>query len=481
MCDEPIIPGMAKDQLTQWVEEFVGAKLPILSSTREMMERVESDGRLSMKDVGRVLQQDPVMALTVIRLGNERENQRLRSELTTLEQAAMMLGLGRLAEQVAKLPTVEEAIPRPVQAHLRRVMGRSYYASLLAGAWAHDRHDMVPTEVSLGALLYNLGEIALWTREPSRMAELAVVKERCRVPTHEAEYVVLGSALEPLSHALAERWSLPPMVLESMQARFAQESRTLGVMLAAQIARYAFSGWRDPYFVQELELACDYLHVELEVLVKQVNAVTTEFNKVADSYDLPAIPLLIDELIQAAQARLEKGSGRGLCLAPRWDRVKGLYARLGEEKKDPIPLLLEALHHGLGLNRVVFARLSGEEDQPVLVAESLIGTDYEPRFNRFRLPLSTGGLFKILMNKPSAVWINAQNREKYWPLVPEDVKGLIGVPSFYAMSVFAHGKPVGLIYADRHSRACALDTRSFEVLKRFVTLTGRRLEAITPP
>lgn len=472
---------MNHDSIAQWAEALAEARLPILRSTRELVARLADDARASMKDIGRALHQDPVMALAVVRMANERDHKRLRTELTTLDQSAMMLGIGRLAEHAKRMPTIEDLIPRPVQAHLRRVMGRSYYASLLAGSWAQERHDMVPTEVSLGALLYNLGEIALWTKIPAQMAELAVTKERCRVPAHEAEYVVLGFALEPLSHALAQRWNLPPMVLESMEARHAQELRTLGVMLAAQLSRHAFGGWRDPYFVQDLDLAAEYLHARLEDLANAINRITLEFNKVAEHYDLPALLPLSGELIAAARERMQKGSGRILCLATRQDILQTMQGQLVKGEGQPIANALHALHHGLGLNRVVFARLSGEGDAPVLVAESLIGTDYQPHFNRFRLPLGGNGLFEALMKKPSAVWINAQNRAKLWPLVPEEVKALISVDSFYAMSLFAKDKPVGMLYADRHSRVCQLDARSFEAFKRIGALSAKALEATMKP
>lgn len=468
---------MAQDPILRWVDELAEARLPILQSTRELMARLAQDGRMSMREVGRALHRDPVMALTVMRMANARDRQRLRNELTTLEHSAMMLGIGRLAEEAARLPTVEALVPRAVQPHLRRVMARSSYASLLAESWARERRDMVPTEVALGALLYNLGELALWTRIPAQMAELALVKERCRVPIHEAEYVVLGFTLEPLSHALAERWALPPMVVESMQARYAQELRTLGVMLAAQLGRYAFGGWRDPYFVEDLDLAAQYLHLSLDDLLRQLNGLTSRFNDMAAYYGLPALIPLSQELVSAAWERLRSGSGRNLCLAPRRDLFRLGEQRLAARHGDPIAGLLEGLHHGLGLNRVVFARLGGDAELPVLAAEAMVGTDYEPRFNRFRLPLRGSGLFEALMGKPAAVWLNPGNEARLWPLVPEEVKALIGVRSFFAMSLFVGGRPLGLIYADRHSRACRLDERAFEGFKRLVGEARKALEA----
>ena len=43
---------------------------------------------------------------------------------------------------------------------------------------------------------------------------------------------------------------------------------------------------------------------------------------------------------------------------------------------------------------------------------------------------------------------------------------LIGVDSFFVLSVFVDSAPYGLFYADRREPACALDARSFEDFKR---------------
>lgn len=155
--------------------------------------------------------------------------------------------------------------------------------------------------------------------------------------------------------------------------------------------------------------------------------------------------------------------------------------RLAACDGNPIVLLLQGLHHGLGLNRVVFARLEGDAQQPVLAAEAMMGTDYEPHFNRFRLSLRGGGLFEALMKKPAAVWLNSANEARLWPWVPENVKALIRVRSFFAMSLFVEGRPLGLVYADRRGEACSLDARAFEGFKRLVGGACKALGAVSRP
>ena len=47
-----------------------------------------------------------------------------------------------------------------------------------------------------------------------------------------------------------------------------------------------------------------------------------------------------------------------------------------------------------------------------------------------------------------------------------EVQKIIGVGEFFAMSVFVHGKPVGLFYADREYGECSLDEHSYIEFKK---------------
>jgi hypothetical protein len=74
-------------------------------------------------------------------------------------------------------------------------------------------------------------------------------------------------------------------------------------------------------------------------------------------------------------------------------------------------------------------------------------------------------LFCQLVGKMQGLWINETNREKLWPMVNPALRKMIGTGDFYAMSLHANGKLVGLIYADRGHGECGLDSHTYTDFK----------------
>ncbi|MDY6980456.1 MAG: GAF domain-containing protein, partial [Pseudomonadota bacterium] len=146
---------------------------------------------------------------------------------------------------------------------------------------------------------------------------------------------------------------------------------------------------------------------------------------------------------------------------------------LDKRPQEIIETVIESLHHGLGLNRVVFARLDTEKRK--LVGEKVIGSNNDPIFSRFEIDLAGKHLFSLLMEKTQAILLNDQTRSKFWSLVPPDLQKKIRVNSFVAMSLYVNGKPLGLIYADRHSNNCQLDENTYRHFKTVCNQTTKIL------
>ena len=154
--------------------------------------------------------------------------------------------------------------------------------------------------------------------------------------------------------------------------------------------------------------------------------------------------------------------------------VADLEAGFGKlAMNDVMRQVVHGMHHGAGLNRVVFSTLT--RDGRRLQPKFMIGSDNDPVFSRFEIHLDKPHLFKRLMEKPQSLWINDDNRHKYWPLVPDAIKLLIKTDSFYAMSFHLRGKPLGLFYADRHSADCHLDEHTYQQFRQLCQLAAKGL------
>ena len=138
---------------------------------------------------------------------------------------------------------------------------------------------------------------------------------------------------------------------------------------------------------------------------------------------------------------------------------------------------MNAMHQGLGLNRVVFALLT--QHRTHLRPRSIVGVHNDPHFTKFAITLGANTLFDRLMEKPQSLWLDEHNRTKFWPAVPVDFQRLIKVNRFYVMSVFVKGKPIGLFYADRASNSCELDEKCYKLFKQLVTQASIGLSKTT--
>lgn len=472
---------MNHSEIEALARDLAGLQLPVLRVTRDEVGGLANDARLNMKEFARALFKDMGLALKVLIIANSIEERRFSTELESLEKAAMMVGVNRIAKLASESPTIEESFDEDVQQQLKRLYARSYLTALIAESWAGLRHDISPGEVGLAGLCYNLGGVLLWIHRPGPMTQLTELKHSAGVYPHEAEYVGLGFNIEPVGYRVAKALGLPRLSIEAMKAHYAQEMRSLGVMLAAQMAYTAAHDWAVGDLRKQLSFAAEYVGVSIEKILEIFDDIIERFNGEVDTYQVQPLSRLDPERIQEIVAS-QTAVVPPFCLAPTRDTLKAALQGLaqgGMSEEAVVNLTLEAMRDGLALNRAVFARLM--PDGKVLHATSFIGTDYEPVFNHFRLSLEGNHLFTVLMKKPTAFWMNEGNRAKAWQHMPVEVVRLIGVDSFFALSVFVNGQPYGLFYADRRGPACALDASAFEGFKRLCALATNALSKVRKP
>ncbi|NEX20111.1 HDOD domain-containing protein [Thiorhodococcus mannitoliphagus] len=453
-------------------------ELPLLSQTSAALAEVLRDELAPLRRITGVVLRDPALALRVLQRANAVPRRHPSFQLRSLEEAAQMLGTRTLARLAGEAASERSLGDRPrIQAY-RQTAGRAVLSALLALDWAELDRDRFPAEISLAALLHNLGERYLIAHGDARMQRYLDMVGRCNAYPHEVEYVTLGESLETIGYRLAGLWELPLLIREAMRARNAQHPRTLCVMLATQIARYACAGWPHPMQGQDLRLVAGLLDLDVAALRARINRVLDNFNVGVDTYalePLPPLPLESGEAALPCEALF--------CLAPRADDyaraeqdLEGISKgrQVCEDRTAIFRTMLRGLHRGLGLSRVVVALYDPERH--AVRAEHLIGTDFEPGFNRFVLPMSEAGLFAGLVENAGGVWLGDEPSAGLE--MPEMVRALTGADSFFACSLRLGGQPLGLVYADRRDASCALDARSFQGFLRLVRMAEASLERL---
>ena len=136
-------------------------------------------------------------------------------------------------------------------------------------------------------------------------------------------------------------------------------------------------------------------------------------------------------------------------------------------------IILKGLHTGLGLTRILFALATPDGTQ--MKSRFTYGIPAEDPLRHFAFDLEARDLFGQLMGKMQGVWVNEGNREKLWPMVHPKLRDMIGAGDFYAMSLHANGKPIGLVYADRGHGECGLDPHTYTDFKMLCLQAARGL------
>ena len=276
--------------LETWLLFFSGADLPVLRHTaRKLDEMREKIDRVNGRDVANVVLQDPLMTVKVLTYIQPFAGKSLRSEITTIASAVMMVGVEPFFEKFKDLITVEQMLKTEPQAMLgtlqliRRVQRAAHYAR----EWAMWRQDINVEEVTIATLLHDLTEVLLWCFAPKLAIDIRDLQKNDRsLRSTAAQEQVLGIQLIDLQLALCRAWHLPQLLSNLMDPAQANQPRIRNVLLATDLARHSANGWNDAALPDDFIALEKLLHLNRDSLIERLKL--TEEEKAA----LPPMPLM---------------------------------------------------------------------------------------------------------------------------------------------------------------------------------------------
>ncbi len=474
--------------LDEWVNRIGHAPVPVLGRTIKELNQHCILENAPIAKLADVVERDPGLVVHLLRMMNQKTSSSLRTDVTSVQQALMMMGTTQLSELPKHLPSLEKNLQEPATTRLLKTFCRAYHAARQATAWAGLRQDMTPDEVFAATQLHFLGEMHIAIHAPQQLDRVDHMRNEKNIASEEAQYIVLGFTLDQLTAKLARLWNLPELVLEALHPENARYPRAYGIMLAVQLARGAATNWYSEKTRHIQEQVAEWLKRDLDFIIAGSHRLAAEVARDSALYKVrPAaagLPLIytIPQTPDATEEAEQTQKVADICLMPQVNVLKELMGKL-HSKKIPmqncyelISAVLKGMHDGIGLNRVLFASVDAENGN--LQPEKIIGADNDPVFSRFQITLKEPQLFTHLLEKTQAVLINDQSRPKFWSLVPVEFQKLIGTNSFMAMSVVIDNKPLGLFYADRHNSACQLDERSYKYFKLVCSQTIQLLQQL---
>lgn len=482
----------------QWLERLGPRDIPVFRRTARLLAEFAQQGEdVKSSDVAAVILADPLMTLRILYDANARRSKRLGSETVSVEHALMMIGLNVFLEKNRSLKTVEETLgnqPGAMQAAYEQLQ-RGFHASWQARDFAALHLDVQAEEVEVAALLGGVTELLICLTAPETALKLR--RQRKSQPTEIVERKLLDSSIDTLQQGVLAAWHMPEMVLEMLEKTTQPRPRQIMLRAAATIARRAERGW----WHEDLAAAYDDLAKLLGQLPDQIAAIVHS-NAVhiarAGAWipGLPVarwLPMLPGEWPHEPDEEEEKEAVNKTASAPKAEAARPVpNKRIFEESLKAIEShldgtltlaqmsaqILRGLHSGLGLSRILFAMPT--PDGKRVRARFTLGITAEDPLRHFEIRLASKDTFGQLMSRMQGLWLNSGNRTRLWPLTHPDLQQIIGDGDFYAMSLFAANKPIGLIYADRGHGNCDLDGATYTDFKILCLQAARGLAKAKP-
>lgn len=485
--------------LDTWFDFLKDRPLPVQAAIALRIQQTLNRAFASHMDFAEILRYGPGMSIEIFR-SLRRLKELPKNPIESLPHAVSMLGLEPLQLATLRMPSIERLDKHAVPG-LRLCYSRAIQSAYFAQRWAELKHLHHPEAVYLAALVDECAEMALWTNAPQQM--LAINRLRAEgLTTDDASTQVLGVPLIRISRKLAEYWNLPPLANESLSHNI-YESRALCVVLATNFARTIDTSWVNPKSQLLLELIQEFLDLSKSKTLALVHQQAAEVARGAHFTGLPMaihhLPFVVESEAAAQPAALSTSASSRQKLRATTQNAPNEQPSASTSSKAPVlaktqktapsdsktlveahtqaqpeqssateaeqqtpaavetpaattprpaktfhqhvEQLLELMQRKIGLQRCLFAELRNDE----LNAQLAVGDKAEELKATFHHPIS-GNLFATLTKRPSSLWLNSGNRDRYRPLIP--AKAAWSEKDSFMMALFCQGRAVGLFYAD---------------------------------
>ncbi|HXP90483.1 MAG TPA: HDOD domain-containing protein [Fibrobacteria bacterium] len=444
--------------LSVWLKRISDKEMPAFRRTAMDVMDAAGDAELGSDALGRVILKDPALTARVLRIANTVGHNPTGQRILTVSKAILLLGADAIRNICLGVALMESLLQARRHDRVMADLGRSIHAAQVARALALAKREPKAEEVFIAGLLYKVGHMVFWcVSEDEGVALDGLVRPGSE--DSSAEKAVLGFSLSQLSQALVEEWRLSSLLPEIY--RGSKESIAAECVLAAwRWCRALESGWEGPMVRQELDRLAAWLGWDPVSAMALLGRLSGEARETAQLFgsqacaDTIPVPPSADDGELFAQIVASGREDRPVVDATGPDenpdrQLECLRALSALALEGGLPeifsALVEGLHDGVGLDRVVFC---GMEAGDRVVGQVGAG---DPEFaNRFQFTLRRqmadslsralehGGFVENVLSDPS----------RRPAILPESLGNLRGTPFLFGVLQLG-GRTLGAVYADR--------------------------------
>lgn len=444
--------------LAIWLQRIADKEMPAFRRTAADVMSAAGDPQMGAEALGRVILQDPALTARVLRIANAIGYNPSGRRIHTVSKAILQLGADTIRSICLGVALMESLLHGRRRDRVMMELGRSIHAALLARTLALSRQQAAAEEVFIAGLLYRVGDMVFWCfSEDDGVALDAVLKPG--VDEAHAEKAVLGFSLLQLSQVLVADWKLSTLLLEIYRGRNSPGAEC--VLASWRWCRALESGWAGPEVKQEVERMADWLKMEststamlLAQVAREARETAALFGSQACANTISAPPEGEDGALYGKMVEKDpalRGSTDLVGLEENTDLqldiLKSLAALSFEGRlNEMLSTLVEGLHDGLGLDRVVFCTAMPGD---LIQGRFGVGDEEFAKTFRFTLRRQMADSLTRAVEQGGFVESIPSDASRRAVILPDSLaSSLHGIPFLFGVLQLG-GKTVGAVYADR--------------------------------
>jgi putative nucleotidyltransferase with HDIG domain len=194
-------------------------QMPAFPASVQRILAMTSNANVAPKDLVQVIDHDPVLTMRILKVVNS-AYYGLSQPIVSVKHAVVYIGINTIKHlalgiaAIGTMPRENEAgfLTRAFLLHsvTTAVISRRLTESLRAGA-------AVTADAFVAGLIHDIGQVVFAHFLPEKYQRVLALTKQENVPLHVAERDILGADHAELGGLLAEKWKLPPELVEAIR------------------------------------------------------------------------------------------------------------------------------------------------------------------------------------------------------------------------------------------------------------------------
>lgn len=424
-----------------------------LGASVQVISQLGEDDAGGSRGITATILRDAALTAKLLRLANSSRNARGGRNVSTIDQAIVILGLNTVKSVALSLALLGSLSNKPQSKQLHAEIVAAYFCGSLAGEITRlNAPRFSAQEAQVCGLMQNLGRMMATYYLYEDIEASRSYQNENNLPEDEAVHAVLGMSFADIGAAIAAHWCLPDVLQQSLlpnvgkapprsvpnaigwhQVNSLFSRRITDILFRLPENREKVEISREvEFFRTALHLKDDEVREWIERSVEETDALLAEIS----------FPCNMEQ----ARNLLRKASERVTDLLSAEDSLtKDRNSVAGRKPIEIIQQVLRLIHDRYNFDRTLLCLPDGANR---LVAIAGVGRNASQVAAKFRCHGPKLDIFRVIMAKKLDMYIADVQTPAYAKLLPEWYAELVGARAFQAISLLHGGQLVGMLYGD---------------------------------